>query len=120
MTLRPQNRLVYAKFDANYRGFCIWKAKKQKVRFLTKSTDTQWIMTNFAEFRSRNNKAQRATRSGGPMVSGQLAVTEGGPGGRRAPRLFRAETDAAIHVGDDEGPTLFMEGLRNGGERAWN
>ena len=55
--LRPQNRPVYAKFDANYRGFCTWKAKKQKVRFSTKSTDTQWIMTNFVEFRSRNNKA---------------------------------------------------------------
>ncbi len=67
--LRPRNRPVYAKYDANYRGFCTRMVKKQKARFSTKSTDMQWIMTNFAEFRSRNNKAQRATRGGGPMAS---------------------------------------------------
>jgi hypothetical protein len=61
------------RFDANYRGFCIWKAKKQKVMFSKERADKQVFMTDFSEFRSRNNKAQRATRGGGPMLSGQLA-----------------------------------------------
>lgn len=62
------------RFDANYRGYCTWKAKKQKVMFSKERTDKQVFMTDFSEFRSRNNKAQRATRGGGPMASGQLAV----------------------------------------------